>query len=284
MKRSGLSTIGTVVIALFLAVAGLVVMAGADPDRLDAPSPGDVPPLAAGTDVPPPPALASVGQVGAPPAEAAAVAPAEERAEDPAELRIVVSTQRRVLLLLRGTDTIIRAPVAIGMNTGFEYNGKKWHFATPRGRRRVLAKTPNPVWTVPEWHYFEKAAKKGLDAVKLARGDTIHLADESLLIVTDSTIGRVNQFGYFAEITPGVEVIFDGKIYIPPITHPQRRVADALGPYKLDTGDGYLIHGTHYYNEESIGEAVSHGCVRMRNEDLERLYKLVPRGTVVDII
>ncbi len=59
---------------------------------------------------------------------------------------------------------------------------------------------------------------------------------------------------------------------------------DALGPFKLDMGDGYLIHGTHYYNEESIGEAVSHGCVRMNNDDLTRLYRLVPRGTVVEII
>ena len=58
---------------------------------------------------------------------------------------------------------------------------------------------------------------------------------------------------------------------------------DALGPYKLDTGERYLIHGTHPYNEESVGEAVSHGCVRMGNEDLARLYPLVPRGTPVII-
>ena len=281
MNRSGISTIGSVFIGLLLAVAGLVVVAGADPAWLHAPSPEDVSQLAERTDVPPQPALAIAGDLSTPPVAAADDGAA---AEDEAELRIVVSTRRRLLLLVRGTDTIMRAPVAIGMNAGFEFNGKKWHFATPRGRRRVLAKMPDPVWTVPEWHYFEKAAKKGIDAVKLERGDTVHLADESLLVVTDSTIGRVNQFGYFAEITPGVEIIFDGKIFIPPFTHPQRRVPDALGPYKLDMGDGYLIHGTHYYNEESIGEAVSHGCVRMRNEDLERLYKLVPRGTLVDIV
>jgi lipoprotein-anchoring transpeptidase ErfK/SrfK len=285
MNRSGLSTFGSILIGLLLAVAGLVVMAGTGPDWLHAPGPEDVSLLAEGTDVPPRAALADVGGVVAPTAAATPVATAEiEESEKEAELRIVVSTRRRVLWLVRGTDTIMRAPVAIGMNAGFEFNGKKWHFATPRGRRRVLVKMPDPVWTVPEWHYFEKAAKKGLDAIKLERGDTIHLADESLLVVTDSTIGRVNQFGYFAEITPGVEIIFDGKIFIPPFTHPQRRVADALGPYKLDMGDGYLIHGTHYYNEETIGEAVSHGCVRMRNEDLERLYKLVPRGTFVDIV
>jgi lipoprotein-anchoring transpeptidase ErfK/SrfK len=63
----------------------------------------------------------------------------------------------------------------------------------------------------------------------------------------------------------------------------QRAVPDALGPYKLDTGDGYLIHGTNIFNEESIGDAVSHGCVRMSNEDLEKLYPMVPVGTRVFI-
>jgi len=76
---------------------------------------------------------------------------------------------------------------------------------------------------------------------------------------------------------------FDGRLYIPPRNTEQRKVPDALGPYKLDTGEGYLIHGTHPYNEESVGEAVSHGCVRMGNEDLARLYPLVPRGTPVII-
>ena len=61
----------------------------------------------------------------------------------------------------------------------------------------------------------------------------------------------------------------------------QRSVPEALGPFKLDTGDGYLIHGTHIYNEDSVGQAVSHGCVRMNNEDLVKLYPLVPVGTPV---
>ena len=58
---------------------------------------------------------------------------------------------------------------------------------------------------------------------------------------------------------------------------------DALGPFKLDMGGGYLIHGTHIYNEDSIGAAVSHGCVRMNNDDLDRLYHLVETGVPVFI-
>jgi lipoprotein-anchoring transpeptidase ErfK/SrfK len=91
----------------------------------------------------------------------------------------------------------------------------------------------------------------------------------------------VNQFGNFAPLTVGNEILFDGKIFIPPTTTAQRRVPGILGPYKLDMGDGYLIHGTD--RESSIGEAVSHGCVRMYNSDVERLYELVPVGTAVYI-
>jgi L,D-transpeptidase ErfK/SrfK len=44
---------------------------------------------------------------------------------------------------------------------------------------------------------------------------------------------------------------------------------------------GYGIHGTD--NPYSIGKAVSHGCVRMFNKDVEELYEMVPIGTLVKI-
>jgi len=44
---------------------------------------------------------------------------------------------------------------------------------------------------------------------------------------------------------------------------------------------GYGIHGTD--NEASIGSAASHGCVRMHNSDVIRIYDLVPLGTRVKI-
>ncbi len=39
------------------------------------------------------------------------------------------------------------------------------------------------------------------------------------------------------------------------------------------------FHGT--YQEALIGQAVSHGCLRMRNQDAEALYRQVARGTPV---
>ncbi len=53
-----------------------------------------------------------------------------------------------------------------------------------------------------------------------------------------------------------------------------------LGPRWMQfKSGGYAIHGTN--TESSIGNNVSHGCVRMHNADVLELYDLVPIGTTV---
>lgn len=197
--------------------------------------------------------------------------------------RIVVSLRDRHLWVLDGGDTLLTAAVAIGRGQTFTFRGKTYRFETPRGRRQVRAKKEDPIWTPPEWHYYEKAARRGLEPVKVERGQEYLLSDGTVLMIRDDQVGRVNRFGNFWPFTPGMEMIFDGKIFIPPIGTPQRQIPKALGPYALDMGDGYLIHGTHVYNRGSIGQAASHGCIRMRNEDITRLYELVQVGTPVYI-
>ncbi len=44
---------------------------------------------------------------------------------------------------------------------------------------------------------------------------------------------------------------------------------------------GYGIHGTN--NPRSIGKRASHGCVRMRNSDVEDLFRRVSVGDVVEL-
>jgi lipoprotein-anchoring transpeptidase ErfK/SrfK len=197
--------------------------------------------------------------------------------------KILVSTENRWLWFVDGTDTLVSVPIAVGQGNNFEFNGKKWKFTTPRGKRYVLKKEENPIWTVPLWHYYEKAAARGLKAIHMKAGEKYAIEDGTWIEIRDGEVGRVNNFGNFWPFTPGIEIIFDGKIYIPPMDTPQRRVPDALGPYKLDTGDGYLIHGTNPYNKDTIGLPASHGCVRMHNEDLERLYSMVEEKTPVFI-
>ena len=45
---------------------------------------------------------------------------------------------------------------------------------------------------------------------------------------------------------------------------------------------GYGIHGTN--NPASIGTAVSSGCIRMHNQDIEQIFPLVSLGTAVSIV
>jgi len=66
---------------------------------------------------------------------------------------------------------------------------------------------------------------------------------------------------------------------MPPLGTSLRRRAGVLGTHRLNLGDGYALHGTD--QPQSIGQAVSHGCIRLRNEDIAWLYGAVPVGTVV---
>ena len=196
-------------------------------------------------------------------------------------IRILVGTESRSLWLMKDTTVLFRAPVAVGMEEGFTYKGRKYDFKTPVGRRRVIAKARDPIWVPPDWHYFELAVQRNLEVVHLKKGQRVKLGDGTFLEVRDDDVGRINQFGNYWSFTPGVEIIFDDTIYIPPIGSKQRRVPEILGTHKLELGDGYLIHGTN--QDTSIGEAVSHGCVRMYNPDVEHLYSIVPQGTPVFI-
>jgi L,D-transpeptidase ErfK/SrfK len=47
-------------------------------------------------------------------------------------------------------------------------------------------------------------------------------------------------------------------------------------------GGSYLIHGTN--NPDAVGMAVTHGCLRMYPEDVERLFQAVSVGTSVALI
>jgi L,D-transpeptidase ErfK/SrfK len=58
-----------------------------------------------------------------------------------------------------------------------------------------------------------------------------------------------------------------------------------LGAYAMRLaipGGSYLIHGTN--NPDAVGMAVTHGCLRMYPEDVERLFQAVSVGTSVALI
>ncbi len=200
-------------------------------------------------------------------------------------LKILVSTEDRWLWLVQGGDTLMSVPVAVGMGQSFSYAGRKWYFETPRGRRRVLSKKVDPVWTVPDWQYYEQAADNNLELVRVKPGERYPVGDAYIKYVVerDGQVGWINRNGYFYAPDGQHFIEFAGKLFMPPAASPQRKVPRALGPYALNMGDGYLLHGTNDFDVGSIGHAVSHGCVRLHNDDIEQLYQMVPVGTPVFI-
>ncbi|MBN1652074.1 MAG: L,D-transpeptidase [Bacteroidales bacterium] len=68
---------------------------------------------------------------------------------------------------------------------------------------------------------------------------------------------------------------------IPSPNDPSRFEYGVLGDYALSIGNGYLIHGTLY--QRFLGLAVTHGCVRLNDADLEYIYNAMPIGAKVFI-
>lgn len=66
-----------------------------------------------------------------------------------------------------------------------------------------------------------------------------------------------------------------------PKSFKERIEEDMLGDYALHIGNSYLIHGTLY--RRLLGRSVTHGCIRLGDEDLEKVYKTASVGTRVFI-
>jgi hypothetical protein len=194
--------------------------------------------------------------------------------------RLVVSLQDRHLWAIIGSDTVLSAPVAVAKGTTLEFGKQEWKFDTPRGVRRVLGKEADPIWQPPEWLYAETALEYGLKLGHLSSNRSVKLSDGRLLTVRNGIAGVIEK-GKFAELPTDEHIVFDNTLYVPPMGSKNRKVEGELGKYRLILGEGYLLHGTPY--KESIGLAATHGCVRMRDEDIEWLYDHVPVGTKVYI-
>jgi len=53
----------------------------------------------------------------------------------------------------------------------------------------------------------------------------------------------------------------------------------AMGNYAMHFGNSYFLHGTS--NPNSIGGRTTHGCVRLRNPDIEMVYQMLSNGDKV---
>ncbi|MGI9189600.1 MAG: L,D-transpeptidase family protein [Longimicrobiaceae bacterium] len=74
----------------------------------------------------------------------------------------------------------------------------------------------------------------------------------------------------------------ENKRPIPPANSPERRIPNALGVAAVYLGNDIAIHGTD--KPELLGQRVSHGCIRLANENALRLFHNVQIGTPVFIV
>ena len=145
----------------------------------------------------------------------------------------------------------------------------------------MRSKDEDPIWIPPDWHYVEQARKRNLGLLRVGQEEP--LRDGSALVVEGEDVVRVSRDGSRTTLASGEgsEAVVDGKLVVPPVGTNQRRYKGVLGTHRLNLGDGYALHGTN--EPETIGRSVSHGCVRLRNEDIARLYEMVAVGTPVYI-
>ena len=184
---------------------------------------------------------------------------------------ITVATMENKVYARRNGELVFEAICSTGSNSSLVTAGGTKVFRTPIGRFRIQSKEENPKWVPPDWHYVEQAQKNGMGVVYLQRGQNIGGLTVSGADVLEN--------GY---ALPGGELIVrGGAVVIPPVGTHAREFPDVLGTHRLNLGDGYALHGTQAVSQ--LGQNVSHGCVRLHNDDIARLFAMANVGDEVII-
>jgi lipoprotein-anchoring transpeptidase ErfK/SrfK len=213
---------------------------------------------------------------------------------------IIVSTAENKVYVRQGGQTVFDAVCSTGKGTTMAIDGRTLVFDTPIGKLRVVSKEENPQWVPPDWHYVEQARKNGMRVVRLSpgmsinasTGDPANKGNEGVWSwFSSSRSGRVlrvkgdtvveDDGGSQRELPPGKIIVAGDAIVIPPVETKQRHFDKVLGRYRLNLGDGYAIHGTQ--ETDKLGRSVSHGCVRLGDDDIARLYAMANVGDTVVI-
>ncbi len=184
---------------------------------------------------------------------------------------ITVSTEENKVYAREDGQLVFEAICSTGKNTTLTEGGRTMVFRTPIGRFRIQSKEENPKWVPPDWHYVEEARNDGLDVVRLQPGQCI----------ADVCASGREVYAGGQVIGEGQLIMRGGALLIPPVGSRARQFPDVLGTRRLNLGDGYALHGTQAVRQ--LGRSVSHGCVRLANEDIARLYEMAHVGDEVII-
>ncbi len=117
----------------------------------------------------------------------------------------------------------------------------------------------------------------------------ISIPDRKIALIEDGRVVKVYPVAIGKSSTPSPQGSFHiaSRIQHPTWYQPGKVVgpgpANPLGTRWMGLGyKGYGIHGTNL--PLSIGKAASHGCIRMRNRDVEELFALVEIGDPVELV
>ena len=117
----------------------------------------------------------------------------------------------------------------------------------------------------------------------------VSLEDRRLALVEDGAVKKVYRVAVGRESSPSPTGTFaiTRRVENPTYYHEGKVVPPGPGNpvgtrWMGLSRKGYGIHGTN--DPRSIGKAASHGCIRMRQRDLEELYAEVRRGDTVEIV
>ena len=117
----------------------------------------------------------------------------------------------------------------------------------------------------------------------------VSIPDRKIVLMEDGHVVKVYSIAVGKNSTPSPNGNFHiaSRVVKPTWYKPGKTVgpgpANPLGTRWMGLGfKGYGIHGTNMPN--SIGKAASHGCIRMRNHDVEELFELVQVGDPVDLV
>jgi lipoprotein-anchoring transpeptidase ErfK/SrfK len=126
------------------------------------------------------------------------------------------------------------------------------------------------IWTAP----FNILVDKSQNILILKDGNDV-------IKVYNVSTGENNStpVGEFTIISKLIDPVWFNKGIVVPPESPQNVLGSRWLGFDIP---GYGIHGT--IEPETIGQQVTAGCVRMRNEEVEELYSIVSRGTKVVIV
>lgn len=128
----------------------------------------------------------------------------------------------------------------------------------------------------------------GPSVFRARRHVLVSISDRKLAVLEDGKVIRIFPVSVGASVSPSptgefhiVTRIPDPTYYRPGIVIPPGKDNPVGTRWVGLSQKGFGIHGTN--DPGSIGKAASHGCIRMRNRDIEQFFVLINVGDTVEV-